>query len=519
MWYNENWYSEISKTDVIENTWKDIKWKAEKTIQNMAVDYLNQENIRKLPPHEFNALVDRIKTYLHHVDHDKSMVERKFKELRQSVINESKTNIVSLRELYQKTEITRMTDISSPGDFSRYVDYRLDNWLKNMEDWIWWPTNMSKILLLTSMATASELGKWFADVFKFWEEINCAYDDFKRWSLSAWEKMVTIIKTAWIEWFRALVACPEMKFAKKVLWKLWKFLEEISPSSFNMFTRPLVSEVNYSLSRSSKIVRTKERNISKSSKIDEHWWWHKWSREKWKWQNEIKEVAMTESEKVYSAHPELKAHKEFLWELRNADILWEWQNAIIVRHPTNDKLVVKVAKEWKVDSLELEIQNHQKFYDALKDWRNEFPGQLWEEIKIPSVNRWIKDSKWIFVMEKIEWQNLATKFYREKYKQELEKFWEKYLNGLTDSEFDNLMTKEKLRKVPTFLIDWDFSGKMLGKEMKEFFNNHTHGTELWNVLDFLEWKWLRHNDLHPWNIMIDNKGNTYIIDFWRVIVK
>ena len=59
-------------------------------------------------------------------------------------------------------------------------------------------------------------------------------------------------------------------------------------------------------------------------------------------------------------------------------------------------------------------------------------------------------------------------------------------------------------------FEWDFSWKILSKEMKDFLRKHTHWTELWNTLDFLEWKWLRHNDLHPWNIMIDNKGNTNV---------
>jgi hypothetical protein len=37
-----------------------------------------------------------------------------------------------------------------------------------------------------------------------------------------------------------------------------------------------------------------------------------------------------------------------------------------MRHPTNDKVVVKIAKEGKVDKIDLEFSNHNTFYSTLR---------------------------------------------------------------------------------------------------------------------------------------------------------
>ena len=41
-------------------------------------------------------------------------------------------------------------------------------------------------------------------------------------------------------------------------------------------------------------------------------------------------------------------------------------------------------------------------------------------------------------------------------------------------------------------------------------------TELWNLLSFLDWKWLKHTDMHAWNFMQWKNWTFYIIDFWNV---
>lgn len=41
-------------------------------------------------------------------------------------------------------------------------------------------------------------------------------------------------------------------------------------------------------------------------------------------------------------------------------------------------------------------------------------------------------------------------------------------------------------------------------------------TPLDKAITSLRESWVIHNDLHPWNIMIDREWNIYIIDFWRI---
>ncbi|EKE28113.1 MAG: hypothetical protein ACD_3C00099G0002 [uncultured bacterium (gcode 4)] len=488
MGYNEHWYNDIAKVDVIEKSWKDIKWLQEKSIRDKTIRYLNQEHIRKLPPNEFNTLVVSLKSYLSHIDYETKIIDTKFEELRQKVLEESKNKTASLREIYEARQISTAFETRNPWDVSRYIDSRLDNWMENFERMIWWPNNFAKLLALTSFWTAKQLWKWMSWLLRLWEEISSASEEYSNWNLSAGEKIILILKTIWIEWLRAFWMIPAWVVSKwlstsSVLPKLWRALEWLE------------------IGRWWKIIFKTIMN-------------ERWSVVLRNWKEALKE-----SKEIYSKYPFLKEYKDFLWELRGKDIFWEWQNAIIERHPYREDLVVKIAKPWKVDSLELEYKSHEQFYITLRKWAKEFKGQISEEIKIPYVRKWLQEKQWIFEMEKIQWQNLATKFYREHYSKELSKYPKKYLDKLTDWQFEVLIDKEKLRKVPIMLLDWDFSGKMISKEMKYFFDSKTHWTELWNVLDFLEWKWLKHTDLHPWNVMVDNNWNTFIIDFWKVLIK
>lgn len=51
--------------------------------------------------------------------------------------------------------------------------------------------------------------------------------------------------------------------------------------------------------------------------------------------------------------------------------------------------------------------------------------------------------------------------------------------------------------------------------LRKFYDQRLYQTELGNVLDFLEWKGYRHEDIinNPGNVMVDKNGKTYIIDF------
>lgn len=474
MWYNENWHKEVSSVDVVDKSWRDIAWVKEEDIRKQAIEYLNREENRKLPPHEFNSLVFKVKEYLRKVDSDRSIIDHKFEWLRRWIVAEIRASKNTLRREIDSRNIDEISKIRSPWDLSRYIDQSWDKALDTLRKELWEKTVLNMISYWF-LYTSIELGKWFADILKFWEEFKKMEDDLKNWDFMIKDKFKLILKTFWIEWLRILALIPWWKLALAKLWQLTKETKIVN------IMKPL------SNNRWNIILRD---------------WWN----------------VLKESEEVYSKYPVLKKHKEFLWELEHKDILWTWNNAIIVRHPTKDNMVVKVAKEWKVDNIEMEYDNHQNFFDVLQEWITEYKWKISQEIRIPGIER-VWNNEWIFIMEKIEWQNLTTRFYREYYSADLSKHPKKLLDSLNDKQFEVLMDKEKLRKVPIMQFEWDFSWKILSKEMKDFLRKHTHWTELWNTLDFLEWKWLRHNDLHPWNIMIDNKGNTYIIDFWRVLIR
>lgn len=69
-----------------------------------------------------------------------------------------------------------------------------------------------------------------------------------------------------------------------------------------------------------------------------------------------------------------------------------------------------------------------------------FKGKLSENVHIPEVFRNPSDHAGYFLMEKIEGQNLNTKFYLEYYEKELAaKYPKERLDAMTDGEFDKVM--------------------------------------------------------------------------------
>ncbi|EKE28170.1 MAG: hypothetical protein ACD_3C00086G0014 [uncultured bacterium (gcode 4)] len=475
MWYNDSWHSEISKTDVVERTWKDIRWNGGKAIQNMAINYLNQESIRKLPPQEFNTLVDKVKSYLHHVDHDRNAIEHRLKELKDWVTDETRTNTSALRDYYEKRIINSLNETKWPWDISRYFEGKLDNWMSKLEEFIW-NDNIAKILILTSFWTAKEIWKWLPSTFKFWEEINITAEEFLKWSVSAWKKLILILKTVWIEWLRALSLIPQWMLSKwlsssQILSSLWKALNKIKISNkWKIMLRPVLNE------RWSVVLRS------------------------WK-------EALKESEIVYSRYPFLNKYKEVLWEdLKMSDVVWEWTQAIILKHPTNKKLVLKIAKDWKVDDIVKEFENHNLFSSKILQGKEEWI--IPDNIRTPHVYKWKDD--WCFIMEKVDWQSLYTKTLLDYYKKQLDPKEFLRLNNVTDMEVrEYLKSAFNVKDDHLSMILEDYSWGRLWELL-------WRGSDLSKAFDYLGKQWLYHWDLHPWNIMLDKKWNIYIIDFGRI---
>ena len=226
---------------------------------------------------------------------------------------------------------------------------------------------------------------------------------------------------------------------------------------------------------------------------------------------------------IYKEFPSLEKHADFLGELKSWDILGQWVNGIIVRHPNKPDIVVKVAKEWLVDDLGKEFSMTQEFYMTLEKGKKKHKWELSDDIRIPKVSEDPRHTGWYFLMERIEWQNLNTAFYREYYAETLSKKHTKsQLDALTDMQFDTLMKENKLYKVSPFtLAENDWEGRLLRSAMQKFYMTKLDNTELWSVLWFLEWSGYYHNDFrtNPWNIMVDKNWKMYIIDFWKAEIK
>lgn len=222
MWYNENWHKEVSSVDVVDKKWRDIAWVKEEDIRRQAIEYLNREENRKLPPHEFNSLVFRIKEYLRKVDNDRSVIDHKFEWLRRWIVAEIRASKNTLRREIDSRNIDEISKIRNPWDLSRYIDQSWDKALITLKEVLGTDNILSLAWLWLSYGTI-ELWRWLADILKLWEEFVKAYDDLKNWDFMAKDKLKLILKTLGIEWLRLLCVIP---FGRAVVWRIKIFLQE-----------------------------------------------------------------------------------------------------------------------------------------------------------------------------------------------------------------------------------------------------------------------------------------------------
>lgn len=215
----------------------------------------------------------------------------------------------------------------------------------------------------------------------------------------------------------------------------------------------------------------------------------------------------------------LAEYRDILWDITEADIISDrWTQAIIIKHPTDEGQIIKIAKPGEVDDLNIEFENHQRFYDVWE--QGIINGDIPENVIIPKATKWDRDG--YFYMDKIEWQSLYWVTLREKYSHVLVDESPEFLEMLSDTQLERLLV-DKYNQYPwgiqSTIEDWsgDYLWEALGMSYS-YRREHGRiwGTPLHIALEHLREQWLVHNDMHPWNIMIDNSWNFYIIDFWRV---
>lgn len=250
------------------------------------------------------------------------------------------------------------------------------------------------------------------------------------------------------------------------------------------------------------------------------WLWVIWKGMKWlKIADRLSEEELNLPLFLEQKYKFLEKHKDILWENPTIDdIVWEWTQALIMKHPTNESLVVKVAKEWKVDDITQEFNNHKLFYDTWEEWIINW--DLSDKVRIPQIFEWKTD--WYFLIEKIEWQSLYSKTLIERFENKLTKEDKDIIWTLSDKQVREFL-KNKYEATDWYLdmLIEDYSVEHLAEQLWTSYNYRKIHWKIWdtplsNTLDYLRNKWVSHNDLHPWNIILDNKWNIYIIDFWRI---
>ena len=218
----------------------------------------------------------------------------------------------------------------------------------------------------------------------------------------------------------------------------------------------------------------------------------------------------------------LSEYRDILWDITENDIIGEWMNAIILKHPNkDDKLVLKIAKSEKSNSLMDELSTHSAFRDKLlelrlkyKEWKEK---ELLDGFSIPKVSIfWVKE--WVYEMEYIKWKNFRNVIILEYYKNELSDIPVETIQWLTDNWIDNLLRERWLQLYPTSSIEMD-DRWMISEDRNFIIDIESDWSKIERekikpILNILEKEWYKHNDEHWWNFLQWNDWKIYMIDFW-----
>jgi serine/threonine protein kinase len=221
---------------------------------------------------------------------------------------------------------------------------------------------------------------------------------------------------------------------------------------------------------------------------------------------------------IYSQwqYSHLKDYAEFLWELKEWDILGHWVNAMVVRHPTREWYVVKIPKKWW-DDVVAETMKHNKAYIALRQWKKEWI--IPDTIEIPEIQIWTENQKNYFLIKKVDWQSLHTKFLREHPDLQVvfKDIPKEKLDKMTDEQI--WRTAMDYGKGAEYWVDkmYNLIDFESGAFTKEFLQKNY--PEYQKMLQYFKDKGIEHNDLHWWNFMVWNDGKLYLIDFGKASIK
>ncbi|MDD4151363.1 MAG: hypothetical protein PHR68_02000 [Candidatus Gracilibacteria bacterium] len=220
----------------------------------------------------------------------------------------------------------------------------------------------------------------------------------------------------------------------------------------------------------------------------------------------------------------LEKHKDILGEnLKYSDIIGEGNNAVILRHPSKNDKVIKVAKDGG-DDLQKEFINHNGFLKGLDKMLIESKGTDKESILRTITIPEIKDlGGGIYEMEKINGLSFRNIIHLEYYKENLKDV--KNLDTMNDFEVNKLLEERKLKTHPgTQSKESEIISKMDNNEAKEYLDfvfklegewNKAEREKINPFLNIMKKEGYFHNDAHWGNYMMTNDGKIYMIDYGK----
>ncbi len=252
-------------------------------------------------------------------------------------------------------------------------------------------------------------------------------------------------------------------------------------------------------------------------------------------------------EELIKKYPFLENYRENIefyfenWKFSEKDIIWEWNYWLVIKIPYWK--VLKVAKDLKSSKiLEFEWKRQSDFRQELEslkkliwpDWKPLVPS--W--IKIPEVRESpIHNSKWYyaFEMEYVNWFTLNYNHIKTNFEMDIpenirsnvlksEPLFETTLidDGIINNPWhvlyqDDLWNINLMNLFPEWFLKWyeDWYDTILSRTIKliEMYYPEKRD-EFIKTLVLLSDRWFKHADLHWKNVMVDENGFFYIIDFW-----
>lgn len=227
-------------------------------------------------------------------------------------------------------------------------------------------------------------------------------------------------------------------------------------------------------------------------------------------------------EYAFLAWEKYKKLREVFPNLSHKDIIWEWNNWIILKHPDGTK-VIKIAKEWSRDKLDIEAKNHKEFRNALIALQKEFADNpafaYLKKFRIPRIAE-LEWMQWVYEMEKVpglSLKSLATLRYHSKSLQDMP---ENFYKGMNDAQVELFLKGRGLKVYPRNQTEID--NRWMSDSDREFMIDlerewdNLFKWDITNLEKLLKERWYYHNDLHWGNVMqTDDWTLMYIIDFGR----